>query len=270
MLRPALSAIALIVSLLPGALAGAIETIDFNRDIRPILSEKCFHCHGPDPSERKGGLRDSGGLRLDTEEGSRMDLGGFAALIPGDLEQSELVARIKDIEDPMPPEESHKALSLEEVNLLERWIVEGAEYSAPWTYERPIKTELPRVADEAWPINPVDRFVLARLENEGLAPSPETEPVTLIRRLYFDLTGLPPTPDKAAAFVNGEATLEQVVDDLLESPHFGERMAMYWLDLVRYADTVGYHGDQDHNISPYRDYVIRSFNENLPFDQFTR
>jgi len=270
MLRPALSAIALIVSLLPGALAGAIETIDFNRDIRPILSEKCFHCHGPDPSERKGGLRDSGGLRLDTEEGSRMDLGGFAALVPGDLEQSELVARIKDIEDPMPPEESHKALSLEEVNLLERWIVEGAEYSAPWTYERPIKTELPRVADEAWPINPVDRFVLARLENEGLAPSPETEPVTLIRRLYFDLTGLPPTPDKAAAFVNGEATLEQVVDDLLESPHFGERMAMYWLDLVRYADTVGYHGDQDHNISPYRDYVIRSFNENLPFDQFTR
>ncbi|MGY8696227.1 MAG: DUF1549 and DUF1553 domain-containing protein, partial [Verrucomicrobiia bacterium] len=175
-----------------------------------------------------------------------------------------------DSEDPMPPEDSHKSLNQDEVETLSQWIADGAEYSAPWTYEMPVEVDPPRVSREEWPVNPVDRFVLSRLEAEGLNPSPDADNVTLIRRLYFDLIGLPPTPEEAAAFVEGRKTLENVVDELLASSHFGERMAMYWLDLVRYADTVGYHGDQDHNISPYRDYVIRSLNENMPFDRFTR
>ena len=207
---------------------------------------------------------------LHTAAGAYADLGGYAAIVPGDAEASELVKRIKDSEDPMPPEDSHKSLSQDEVETLSQWIADGAEYSAPWTYEMPVEVDPPRVSREEWPVNPVDRFVLSRLEAEGLNPSPDADNVTLIRRLYFDLIGLPPTPEEAAAFVEGRKTLENVVDELLASSHFGERMAMYWLDLVRYADTVGYHGDQDHNISPYRDYVIRSLNENMPFDRFTR
>ncbi len=240
------------------------ERLDFNRDVRPILSDKCFFCHGPDANEREADLM------LHTAVGAYADLGGYAAISPGKPSESELVARINDSKDPMPPEDSHKALSAEEVALLERWIGEGAEYSAPWTYERPVKVEVPDVRNERWPINDVDRFVLERLESKGLSPSSDADPITQIRRVYFDLIGLPPTPEEATAFIDGRISFEQVVDDLLDSPRFGERMAMYWLDLVRYADTVGYHGDQDHNISPYRDYVIRSFNENLPFDQFTR
>lgn len=244
--------------------ASGSEAIDFNRDVRPILSDKCFFCHGPDSYEREADLM------LHTAAGAYADLGGYAAIVPGDAEASELVKRIKDSEDPMPPEDSHKSLNQDEVETLSQWIADGAEYSAPWTYEMPVEVDPPRVSREEWPVNPVDRFVLSRLEAEGLNPSPDADNVTLIRRLYFDLIGLPPTPEEAAAFVEGRKTLENVVDELLASSHFGERMAMYWLDLVRYADTVGYHGDQDHNISPYRDYVIRSLNENMPFDRFTR
>ena len=244
--------------------ASGSEAIDFNRDVRPILSDKCFFCHGPDSHEREADLM------LHTAAGAYADLGGYAAIVPGDAEASELVKRIKDSEDPMPPEDSHKSLNQDEVETLSQWIADGAEYSAPWTYEMPVEVDPPRVSREEWPVNPVDRFVLSRLEAEGLNPSPDADNVTLIRRLYFDLIGLPPTPEEAAAFVEGRKTLENVVDELLASSHFGERMAMYWFDLVRYADTVGYHGDQDHNISPYRDYVIRSLNENMPFDRFTR
>ncbi len=240
------------------------DALEFNRDIRPILSDNCFTCHGPDSSEREADLM------LHIAAGAIADLGGYAAIVPGKPEESELVNRINDSEDPMPPVDSHKSLDKAEAEMLTRWIAEGAEYSAPWTYEPPVKEEPPAVANKDWPRNAVDRFVLARLESEGLNPSPDADEVTLIRRLYFDLIGLPPTPEEAAAFVEGRKTLEQVVDELLSSAHFGERIAMYWLDLVRYADTVGYHGDQDHNISPYRDYVIRSLNENMPFDQFTR
>ena len=244
--------------------ASGSEAIDFNRDVRPILSDKCFFCHGPDSHEREADLM------LHTAAGAYADLGGYAAIVPGDAEASELLKRIKDSEDPMPPEDSHKSLNQDEVETLSQWIADGAEYSAPWTYEMPVEVDPPRVSREEWPVNPVDRFVLSRLEAEGLNPSPDADNVTLIRRLYFDLIGLPPTPEEAAAFVEGRKTLENVVDELLASSHFGERMAMYWFDLVRYADTVGYHGDQDHNISPYRDYVIRSLNENMPFDRFTR
>jgi hypothetical protein len=246
------------------------DAIDFNRDIRPILSDKCFFCHGPDEHERKADLR------LDTRQGAMADLGGYAAIIPGNANDSEFVFRITsdDPDELMPPEKSHKKLDADEIDLLTRWIEEGAEYSAAWAYVPPEKTPLPEVKDSTWPANWIDRFVLAKLETEDLSPSPDADRVTLIRRLYFDLTGLPPTPEAVAAFVAAEGDLEEVwgklVDELLASPRFGERLASYWLDLVRYADTVGYHGDQDHSISPYRDYVVDALNANLPFDQFTR
>ena len=245
----------------------AEKPIDFNTDIRPILSDKCFFCHGPDSHEREADLR----LDIpDGEDGAFADLGGYSAIVPGKPEDSEFILRINDKEDPMPPEKSHKSLKPEEIKLLTRWIAEGAKYSAPWAYTPPVKNPVPKIDQTDWPENWIDRFVFHKLGTEGLKPSPDADPVTLIRRLYFDLTGLPPTPEEVDAFVSRKKSLEKVVDELLASPHFGERMAMYWLDLVRYADTVGYHGDQDHNISPYRDYVIRAFNQNLPFDQFTR
>ena len=245
----------------------AEKRVDFNADIRPILSDKCFFCHGPDSHEREADLR----LDIpDGEDGAFADLGGYAAIVPGKPEDSEFILRINDKEDPMPPEKSHKSLKPEEIKLLTRWIAEGAKYSAPWAYTPPVKNSVPKIGQTDWPENWIDRFVSHKLGTEGLKPSPDADPVTLIRRLYFDLTGLPPTPQEVDAFISGKKNLEKVVDELLASPRFGERMAMYWLDLVRYADTVGYHGDQDHNISPYRDYVIRAFNKNLPFDQFTR
>ncbi len=245
------------------------EALDFNKDIRPILSDKCFFCHGPDAHERKGDLR------LDTEAGALSDLGGYAAIVPGKTSESEFVARIttSDPDDLMPPEDSHKKLKPKEIKLLTRWIAEGGTYSEPWAYVRPKKHSVPEVSDAVWPSNWIDNFVLSKLERKKLQPSPEADTVTLVRRLHFDLTGLPPTPEVVAAFINSddqEVALNELIDELLNSPQFGERLATYWLDLVRFADTVGYHGDQDHSISPYRDYVIRAFNQNLPFDQFTR
>lgn len=259
--------------LLGGVLFGmvfsaAAAEVDFNRDIRPILSDKCFFCHGPDAHERKADLR------LDTEAGATLDLGGYAAVVPGSTERSELVARINDSKDPMPPEDSHKKLKPKEISLLTKWIEQGAEYAAPWAYVLPKKHSVPEVEDGGWSRNWIDPFLFARFQKEGIEPSADADRVTLVRRLYFDLTGLPPTPRDAADFVNDSRDLDEVisetVDHLLASSHYGERIAMYWLDLVRYADTVGYHGDQDHRISPYRDYVIRALNENMPFDQFTR
>ncbi|MGB2187031.1 MAG: DUF1549 domain-containing protein, partial [Akkermansiaceae bacterium] len=254
----------------PSWLALAAETgheeLDFNRDVRPILSDKCFFCHGPDAHERKADLR------LDTAEGAYAKLkeSGNFAIIPGKPEQSEFMIRILDKEDPMPPVESHKSLKEEEIAILRQWIKEGAEYEDPWAYVAPKKHPVPEVSKSDWPLNWIDHFVLARLEKKSLSPSPEADPVTLARRLSFDLTGLPPEPALVTDFQNDKISYEQLVETLIASPHFGERMAIYWLDLVRYADTVGYHGDQDHNISPYRDYVIKAFNDNTPFDQFTR
>ena len=242
------------------------EELDFNRDVRPILSDKCFFCHGPDSNHREAGLR------LDTAEGAYTKLKetGKTAIIPGKPEQSEFMIRIFDKEDPMPPVESHKSLKPKEIEILKQWIKEGAVYEDPWAYVAPVKHPAPMVKQSDWPANWLDHFVLGRLEKKGLSPSPEADPVTLTRRLSFDLTGLPPEPKLVTDFQNKKITYEQLVDTLISSPHFGERMAIYWLDLVRYADTVGYHGDQDHNISPYRDYVIKAFNNNTPFDQFTR
>jgi hypothetical protein len=241
--------------------------VDFNRDIRPILSDKCFHCHGPDPETREEDLR------LDTYEGAIKG----EAIEPGRPEISELMIRVleTDRREMMPPPKSHKTISKAEAELLRQWIAEGAEYDDPWTYQVPVKAPIPTVKNTRWPSNWIDHFILNRLEKEGLKPSLDADPITLVRRLHFDLVGLPPTPDRVKGFAKAadkdlQAAVEGEVDFLLASPHYGERMAIYWLDLVRYADTVGYHGDQPHNISPYRDYVINALNRNVAFDQFTR
>ena len=246
--------------------AGAGE-VRFNRDIRPILSDKCFKCHGPDANHRKADLR------LDTLEGALADLGDYAAVVPGAPGKSELIARITtgDEDDVMPPPDTGKTLSDDEKKLFRDWIAQGGEYEAHWAYIPPKRPPMPTVSARAWPSGAIDRFILARIESVNLSPSPQADAATLARRLHFDLTGLPPSPRLAKRLASDTSpeAYARVVDELLASPRFGERLATYWLDLVRYADTVGYHGDQDHAITPYRDWVIKAFNDNLPFDQFT-
>lgn len=240
--------------------------VKFNRDIRPILSETCFHCHGPDEHGRRADLR------LDSLEGATSDLGGTVAIVPGDLEKSEAWWRIisDDEDELMPPPESHLVLSPEQKQLIKRWIEEGAEYEGHWAYETPVKQNPPEVDGAK---NEIDRFVRARLEEEGLEPAAEADPRTLIRRLTFDLTGLPPAKEEVDAFLtsyqnNPEATWQSAVDRLLSSPHFGERMATPWLDQARYADTNGYSIDGGRHMWLWRDWVIQAYNDNMPFDQF--
>ena len=236
------------------------RAVRFSTDIRPILSDRCFHCHGPDEESREAELR--------------LDIAPEAdhVVVPGDPSESELFRRITstDPDEQMPPPGHGKPLTNDEVSLLRRWIEGGGKWSAHWAYEKPVKTVPPDIAVGS-PSNWIDRFIAARLADESLELSPEADRVTLLRRISFDLTGLPPTPEDVDAFVNDKSAnaWEKVVDRLLASDEHGERMATYWLDLVRYADTVGYHGDQDHNISPYRDWVIDAFIENMPFDRFT-
>lgn len=239
------------------------DELSFNRDIRPLLSDACFHCHGPDPAHREADLR------LDVEESAK-----DYAIVAGDLEASDLIARIvsTDPDEVMPPAESGKKLSADQIELLKRWVSEGAKYEPHWAYVAPQTHEVPAVDDVTWPFDPIDHFVLDGMVRNDLRPAADADPATLIRRVSFDLTGLPPSPKLIEEFVAdpSRARYVSIVDRLLASPAFGERMAIYWLDLVRFADTVGYHGDQDHNASPYRDYVIDAFNDNLPLDQFTR
>lgn len=255
------------------SIAAAPAAVDFNRDVRPILSQNCFFCHGPDENERKGGTKESGGLRLDTANGQRQDLGGYFAVVPGKPEASDLLRRITttDTDDVMPPAGSGKKVTPEQVELLRRWIAEGARFSGHWSYERPVRPPLPNVRDGTWPRNPIDRFILARLEQESLSPQPEAERPTLARRVALDLTGLPPTPEEVDAFVHDPAptAYERFVDAQLAKAAYGEHWARLWLDLARYADSAGYADDPPRTIWPYRDYVIRAFAENIPFDQFT-
>ncbi len=243
-----------------GAVAGEIS---FNRDIRPILSENCFVCHGHDKNNRKADLR------LDVRDVAIKQ----EAIVPGKPDQSKLVARIfsEDDDERMPPAKSRKSLTPEQKELLKKWIAAGAEYEPHWAYVKPVRSEPPKTKNSNWVRNPIDAFVLASLEAKNLKPSPEADKRTLLRRLSLDLTGLPPTPEEVNAFLADKkpGAYERQVERLLASPHYGERMAVPWLDVVRYADTVGYHGDQNQNIFPYRDYVINSFNNNKPFDQFT-
>lgn len=260
-------------ALLAATAVDAAADLDFNRDVRPILSQNCFFCHGPDAEERKGGRRNSGGLRLDTAAGQQEDLGGYAAVKPGDPGASEMIRRLvtTDPDDLMPPPGSGKRLTPAEVDVLRRWIAEGARFSGHWAYERPVRPLLPPVRNLGWVRNEVDRFILARLEAEGLCPQPEADRYALARRLALDLTGVPPTLREVDAFVGdpAEDAYERYVDRLLAKEAYGERWAGMWLDLARYADSAGYADDPPRTIWLYRDYVIRAFNRNLPFDQFT-
>ncbi|HVW01036.1 MAG TPA: DUF1549 domain-containing protein, partial [Planctomycetaceae bacterium] len=244
--------------------------VDFNRDIKPILSNRCFRCHGPDEAERKGGKN---GVRLDTAEGAMADQGGYAAVVAGKPDESELIARItsQDPQEVMPPKAAGKPLTPHEVELMRQWIAQGAKYVGHWSYTPPVRPEPPAVKDEAWVRNPIDRFILARLEREGLHPMPVADRYALIRRVSLDLTGLPPTIEEVDAFVNDTdpKAYEKLVDRLLAKQAYGEHWAHQWLDLARYADSAGYADDPPRKIWLFRDYVIRAFNQNKPFDQFT-
>jgi hypothetical protein len=247
--------------------AAAPRPVEFNRDVRPILSENCFQCHGPDKNKRKANLR------LDTEAGAFADLHGKHALVPGKLAQSLLYQRITaaDPEEQMPPAKSGKSLTPRQVEVLRLWIEQGARWQKHWSLLPPRWPALPAVRDAAWPRNPIDAFILARLETEGLRPSSEADRLTLLRRVTLDLTGLPPTPAEVDAFIADDApdAYEKVVDRLLASPRYGEHMASRWLDGARYADTNGYQSDGERSMWRWRDWVIDAYNANMPFDRFT-
>jgi len=245
-------------------------TIEFNRDIRPILSDTCFHCHGPDQAKRKANLR------LDTEAGARADLAGSRALVPGHLDKSELYQRVtaKNERARMPPSKLGRPLTPRQVQLLARWIEQGAPWQPHWSFiapRRPAVPQAPVPGTGAWGNNAIDAFILDRLQREGLRPAPAAERATLVRRVTLDLTGLPPTPDEVEAARNDAAAdwYEKVVDRLLASPRYGERLGVRWLDAARYADTNGYQDDGERHMWRWRDWVIDAFNRNLPFDQFT-
>ena len=259
-----------LVVLLAASTTSIAEEVSFNRDIKPILSQNCFQCHGPDDATR------AARLRLDqSDSATRPAESGATAIVPADPEHSELLTRSTST-DPdlhMPPADTKKILTTEQIELLRRWIAEGAEYQGHWAFEKPVRPELPAVnAEHATRIaNPIDRFVAAPLEREGLRLSPEADRHTLIRRVSLDLTGLPPTPAEVAAFVADTTpdAYEKVVDRLLMSPHYGERMAISWLDHARYADSNGFQTDTSRDIWAWREWVIKAYNRNLPFDQFT-
>jgi hypothetical protein len=242
--------------------------VDFLRDVRPILSGHCFKCHGPDEATRKARLR------LDTPEGGLAPArSGYPAIVPHDTMESELVRRIlaEEAQDVMPPPAAKLELSAAQKQILIRWIEQGAEYQPHWAFIKPAPPPLPNVRLATWPRNEIDAFVLARIEREGMAPSEPADPHTLVRRVHLDLIGLPPAPATSEAFVRDPSpeAYERLVDDLLASPHYGERWARRWLDLARYADTNGYEKDRPRSIWPWRDWVIDALNADMPFDQFT-
>ena len=242
--------------------------VSFNDEIRPLLSNSCYRCHGPDEEDRKAKLR------LDTREGATTDHKGFTAISPGKVEDSELIYRIvtDDEDEMMPPPGKGARFTKEQIELFKRWIEEGAEYEVHWSYAKPVRAEVPQVDETKMKVrNPIDAFILSRLSKEDLSPSKEADPHTLIRRVALDLTGLPPTKAEVDAFLADESAkaYENLVSRLLAKPAFGEHWARMWLDLARYADSAGYADDPGRTIWAYRDWVIRAFNENMPFDQFT-
>jgi hypothetical protein len=250
--------------------AGSLEarpTVDFDREIRPILSENCFACHGPDEGPRKAGLR------LDIREGVLAEKDGVTAVVPGQSEASAVIQRVlsHDPDEVMPPPKSGQRLTSQQVEKLRQWIDQGADWREHWAFATPVRPVLPAVSDPAWVQNPIDAFVRRRLDQEPLTPQAEADPRTLIRRLSLDLRGLPPSPEEVEAFLADQKAdaYEALVDRLLASPHYGERMAQMWLDLARFADSDGYHDDTPRSMWRFRDYVIHAFNANKPFDQFT-
>ncbi len=267
-------------------MAVAADKVDFQRQIRPLLADKCFACHGRDAEHREGSLR--------LDERAAALKGGDSeqpAIVPGKPGQSELVRRIlaSDDAERMPPPDSKKSLSAAEKELLKQWVAEGAEYQSHWAFTAPVRPAVPQVKDQAWPKNDIDRFILARLEKEGLAPSPAADPMTLLRRLTLDLTGLPPSVEEVDQYLspslrpsvspsggedrgterrrNGE-TYDAAVTRLLASPHYGERWGRIWLDGARYADSDGYEKDKPRFVWAYRDWVVGALNRDLPYNQF--
>ena len=256
----------------PAALAAqgsaSAGPVDFQRDVRPILADNCFLCHGPDQSTRQAGLR------LDTREGALGARPRGAAVVPTDLEASLLYQRITHSSDGArmpPPALSNKTLSDEQIDVLRRWIEEGASWDQHWSFAAIERQAPPAVRDDAWVRNPLDRFVLARLEAADLRPAPEADKRTLARRLALDLTGLPPDPGSLVTFLSdtSDQAYDNLVDQLLDSKHWGEHRARYWLDAARYGDTHGIHIDNYREMYAYRDWVIGAFNDNKPFDEFT-
>ncbi|OUT55433.1 MAG: hypothetical protein CBB71_20040 [Rhodopirellula sp. TMED11] len=245
---------------------GRADTVDFDTQIRPLLSNHCFHCHGPDEATREAGLR------LDTQEGGREDLGGYAAIVPGDVSASEAMERINS-DDPdlvMPPPDAKRDLSADQKQLLADWVKQGANWSEHWAFE-PVAAVKPPQVNSDWARHPIDQFIFKRMQQHGLQPNAEAEPAALIRRVTMDLTGLPPTPEQVKAFVANpsDEAYQQLVDRLLDSPSYGQRMAWDWLDAARYADTDGFQGDPTRTMWPWRDWLINALNDNQPFDQFT-
>jgi mono/diheme cytochrome c family protein len=243
----------------------AVDPVDFAREVLPILSENCFLCHGPDAGSRKGDLR------LDTQEGAlRKDQ---PIILPGKSAESELIKRIVTSAkgEVMPPPKANKKLTVQQIDILRRWVDQGAAWGKHWAFVAPVRPKLPAIRSTASIKNPIDAFVLARLEREGLSPSPEAARATLVRRVTLDLTGLPPTPAEVEDARNDQSPewYEKVVERLLASPRYGERMAWEWLDAARYADSNGYQGDAERTMWPWRDWVMRAFNDNLAFDRFT-
>jgi hypothetical protein len=257
---------ACLLALTPGVLRAEVK-VDYNRDVRPILSDNCFACHGPDAKQRKVKLR------LDTREGILGELkSGGRAVVPGKADDSVLLDRVSADEPAMrmPPAKTGKRLTAQQIDVLRRWVEQGAPFATHWAFSSPVRPPLPKVKRADWPRNPIDYFILARLEAEGLAPSLEADRTTLIRRVTLDLTGLPPTPAEVDAFLADASpnAYEKVVDRLLRSPRYGEHMGRFWLDAARYGDTHGLHLDNYREMWPYRDWVIKAFNSNMAYDRF--
>ena len=276
-----LCSILVLLCVLPSGLHAEDQAVDFAREILPILSDKCFVCHGPDTHANvEAGTE----LQLDSYAGATRDLGGHRAIDPGALEKSELLSRIHSADDPMPPVDAEKQLTPQERELLNRWVLSGGEYAMHWAFVPqqkvpPQKVPSQDVTAQKVPsdttngsptVNTIDAFVDARLQRDKLTMAPVADPATLARRASLVLTGLPPQPEALAAFLRDDRpdAYERFVDSQLDSPHFGEHQARYWLDAVRYGDTHGLHLDNKRGIYPYRDWVIHAFNQNLPLDQF--
>lgn len=258
---PSIPACALFI---PALWAPTPQSVDYISQVRPILADRCFACHGPDEATREADLR------LDSREDVLRERGRYAVIVPGDVDESELILRISDDIDPMPPKE-HEGLSREEIDLLTRWVAEGAAFAGHWAYAAPRRTQPEELAKGSWPRNSVDHFILAGIEGAGLVPAEPADPRSFVRRLSFDLLGLPPTSDRVRAFAldPGAEAREALIEEWLASPQHAERLATFWFDLVRFADTTGIHADNPWHISPYRDWVIDAFRSNMPFDRFT-
>ncbi|MGD9635323.1 MAG: DUF1549 domain-containing protein, partial [Pirellulales bacterium] len=262
--------LAVTIATTPAWAADATAKVDFTRDVRPILSDKCFRCHGPDPKSRQADLR------LDVWDSTDDAVGATEMIVPGDPDASELIARITshDAETRMPPADSGKTLTPEQVDILKRWVAQGAEFKKHWAFVAPVRPDLPKVDDGQSVRNPIDAFILARLKSAGMSPSPRAEPLELLRRLSLDLIGLPPTLAEIDAFQSNvtalglDAAYQKEVTRLLASPHYGERWGRVWLDAARYADSDGFEKDKPRDVWMYRDWVVRSLNDDMPYNQF--